>query len=174
MLITNYKLRMTNGDADAPHSSFVFSALTIAASDPTGGAGVQADLRTFEHFGVRGLSVITAITAQNSLGVNGVWPIPCDAIEAQLNALTLDQDIRVIKIGALVSVDAVRVVADFLRDGDYIVILDPVVNPTRGAQLTRDEAVQAMREEIFPLTSLLTPNIPEAELLLDCKIDCFE
>src|SRR6266540_1027668 len=90
-------------------------ALTIAASDPTGGAGVQADLRTFEQFGVRGLSVITAITAQNSLGVSGVWPVSADAIEAQLNALTLDQKFKVIKIGALCSVEAVYAIANFLR-----------------------------------------------------------
>lgn len=168
---------MRNGDLGPlhsfliPHSSF---CLTIAASDPTGGAGVQADLRTFERFGIHGLSVLTAITAQNSLGVSGVWPMSAEAIAAQLTALTMGHQFNVVKIGALCSVEAVQIVSEFLRGGNYTVVLDPVVNPTRGMQLTSNDAVRAMRDELFPLATMLTPNIPEAELLLGRKIESFE
>lgn len=148
--------------------------LSIAASDPTGGAGIQVDLKVFQAFGVHGLSAITAITAQNTLGVSGVWPVSAESLKAQLNSLREDIPFSVIKIGALGSCEVVEVVAEFVASGEYTVILDPVIWPTRGGKLTAADAVDSMREMLFPFVTLLTPNIPEAELLLGRKITSFD
>ncbi len=148
--------------------------LTIAASDPTGGAGVQADLKVFQAFGVHGLSAITAVTAQNTRGVSGVWPVSAESLIAQLDSLREDILFSVIKIGALGSREAVEVVTDFIAGRDYTVILDPVIRPTSGRELTGVDAVETMMKRLFPLVTLLTPNIPEAEKLLSRKIASFD
>jgi len=138
-------------------------ALTIAGSDPSGGAGVQADLRTFAALGVVGVSAITALTVQNSLGVSGVHPVPADVLAAQLDAVFGDTRVQAVKIGMLGGADQVRTVAAALRR--YVppnVILDPVLASTGGVPLLDTEGRAALLTELMPLCGLITPNVPEA------------
>lgn len=140
-------------------------ALTIAGSDPSGGAGIQADLKTFSALGAYGTSVITALTAQNTRGVTGVHVVPTEFVIQQLETLVADVRLDVIKIGMLANADIVRSVADFLRrHPQEHVVLDPVMVATSGDRLLDDDAVQAVRE-LMPLTSLITPNLAEAAAL---------
>jgi len=140
-------------------------ALTIAGSDPSGGAGIQADLKTFSALGAYGTSVITALTAQNTRGVTGVHVVPTEFVIQQLETLVADVRLDVIKIGMLAIADIVRSVADFLRrHPQEHVVLDPVMVATSGDRLLDDDAVQAVRE-LMPLTSLITPNLAEAAAL---------
>ena len=140
-------------------------ALTIAGSDPSGGAGIQADLKTFSALGAYGTSVITALTAQNTRGVTGVHVVPTEFVIRQLETLVADVRLDVIKIGMLAIADIVRSVADFLRrHPQEHVVLDPVMVATSGDRLLDDDAVQAVRE-LMPLTSLITPNLAEAAAL---------
>ncbi len=140
--------------------------LTIAGSDSSGGAGVQADLKTAAAFGVYGASVITALTAQNTLGVHGILPVPADFVVAQYDAVVTDLDVRAVKIGMLGDAALVHAVADMLerRPVPYVV-LDPVMVATSGDRLVPDEAVAAIRTRLLPLATLVTPNRPEAETL---------
>jgi hydroxymethylpyrimidine/phosphomethylpyrimidine kinase len=145
--------------------------LTIAGSDPSGGAGIQADLKTFSALGVYGTSVVTALTAQNTQGVTGVHVVPTEFVIQQLETLVADVRLDAIKIGMLANADIVAAVADFLlrrcSHVDYVV-LDPVMVATSGDRLLDDDAVQAMRD-LMPLASLITPNVAEAAALLDTK-----
>jgi hydroxymethylpyrimidine/phosphomethylpyrimidine kinase len=145
-------------------------ALTIAGSDPSGGAGIQADLKTFSALGVYGTSVITALTAQNTQGVSGVHVVPAEFVTQQLETLVADVRINVVKIGMLANAAIVLAVRDFLQGYDQIewVVLDPVMVATSGDRLLDDDAVQAMRD-LMPLASLITPNIAEAAALLDTR-----
>ncbi|MDP4198356.1 MAG: bifunctional hydroxymethylpyrimidine kinase/phosphomethylpyrimidine kinase [Bacteroidota bacterium] len=163
-----------NNSSSTIHYPLSTIALSIAASDPTGGAGIQADLKVLQTFGVHGLSAITAITAQNTLGVRSVWPVPAESLQSQLNALREDIPFSIIKIGALGSREAVEVVVDFVAGGEYTVILDPVIQPTSGRELTSSDAVDMMVNRLFPHVTLLTPNILEAEVLLGRKIASFD
>ena len=141
--------------------------LTIAGSDSGGGAGIQADLKTFAACGCYGMSAITAVTAQNTLGVTGIHPLPVTTIKAQIRAVLDDIGVDGIKIGMLHSRQVIKGVAAVLRKYDRPpVILDPVMVATSGDRLIEEEAVQALAEHLFPLVDLITPNIPEAELLL--------
>lgn len=144
-------------------------ALTIAGSDPSGGAGIQADLKTFSALGVYGTSVITALTAQNTHGVTGVHVVPAEFVTQQLETLVADVRVDAIKIGMLANAEIVGAVGAFLRRHGYgqrgCVVLDPVMIATSGDRLLDDEAVQAMRE-LLPLASLVTPNLAEAAALL--------
>ena len=141
--------------------------LTIAGSDSGGGAGIQADLKTFSVFGCYGMSVITAITAQNSLGVQGVEPVSPESVGQQLTAVLDDIGCDGMKIGMLYSTRTVRVVADLLRQyGVENVVLDPVMVSTSGASLLEPYGVELLKNELIPLTSLITPNLPEASVLL--------
>jgi len=150
-------------------------ALTIAGSDPSGGAGIQADLKTFSALGAYGTAVITALTAQNTRGVTGVQVVPADFVTQQLETLTADVRLDAIKIGMLANAEIVAAVGDFLRSrrgnsshgdqGDHVV-LDPVMIATSGDRLLDDDAVQAIRD-LMPLASVITPNIAEAAALLD-------
>jgi hydroxymethylpyrimidine/phosphomethylpyrimidine kinase len=144
-------------------------ALTIAGSDPSGGAGIQADLKTFSALGVYGTAVITALTAQSTQGVTGVHVVPVEFVIQQLETLAADVRLDAIKIGMLANADIVAAVGDFLRrcqgKVDHVV-LDPVMIATSGDRLLDDDAVQAMRD-LMPLASLITPNIAEAAALLD-------
>jgi hydroxymethylpyrimidine/phosphomethylpyrimidine kinase len=145
-------------------------ALTIAGSDPSGGAGIQADLKTFSALGAYGTSVVTALTAQNTRSVTGLHVVPADFVTQQLETLVADVRVDVIKIGMLANATIVRAVADFLlrqKDVDYVV-LDPVMVATSGDRLLDDDAVQAMRD-LMPLASLITPNIAEAAALLNTR-----
>lgn len=142
-------------------------ALTIAGSDSGGGAGIQADLKTFSALGVYGASVITAITAQNTRDVTAVHPVPIDVVEAQIDAVLGDLDVKAIKIGMLGTPDLIRAVAARLQGFDGPIVLDPVMVAKSGATLLADEALEALRTHLLPLATVLTPNIPEAAKLLD-------
>jgi hydroxymethylpyrimidine/phosphomethylpyrimidine kinase len=147
------------------------SVLTIAGSDSGGGAGVQADLKTFAVYGMHGLSAIAALTAQNTQGVRAVHVPPLSFLSAQLDALFEDFQIEAVKIGMLANAEVVEVVAEALtRHRPKHVVLDPVMIASSGARLLDGGALNVLRKKLFPLATVLTPNIPEAELLLDRKI----
>lgn len=137
--------------------------LTIAGSDPSGGAGIQADLKTATALGVYCASVITALTVQNTCGVTGVLPTPVSFIEEQYEAVVSDLDVRAVKIGMLGSPEVVQAVAGLLRRRPVpAVVLDPVMVATSGDRLVLIEAVEAIRELLVPLATVLTPNLAEA------------
>jgi hydroxymethylpyrimidine/phosphomethylpyrimidine kinase len=142
-------------------------ALTIAGSDSGGGAGIQADLKAFARCGVHGMSAITAITAQNTLGVSAVHPIPPETILAQVRAVVGDIGVDVVKVGMLGTVDTVMAVAQALDElpGGTPVVVDPVMVAESGAQLLDPHAQGALVAEILPRATILTPNIPEARAL---------
>lgn len=142
-------------------------ALTIAGSDSSGGAGIQADLKTFSALEVYGASVITALTAQNTQGVQGVLPVPAAFVTRQIDSVFDDLTIGAVKIGMLGSAEIVDAVADALeRHGAPNVILDPVMVATSGDRLISDETVGRMKDRLIPLALVLTPNLPEAAVLL--------
>lgn len=151
----------------ATHRRTPAIALTIAGSDSGGGAGIQADLRTFAAFGVHGLSAITALTAQNTLGVTAVHEAPRAVLRAQLDAVFADFRIGAVKTGMLASANVAREVATVLKAHPRVpVVVDPVMIATTGAVLARDNLTNAMRRHLFERADLLTPNLPEAEALL--------
>ncbi len=143
-------------------------ALTIAGSDSSGGAGIQADLKTFAALGVYGASVITALTAQNTSGVSGIHVVPADFVTAQMDAVFSDLRVDAVKIGMvaqLATIDAIA--AGLTRWSPKHVVLDPVMVATSGDRLLATEAVAALRTRLIPRASLVTPNLPEAAALLD-------
>lgn len=145
-------------------------ALTIAGSDSGGGAGIQADLKTFTALGVYGASVITALTAQNTRGVTGVHTVPTDFIAAQIEAVASDLDIRAVKTGMLGDRATVLIVsAELKRRRLAPLVVDPVMVATSGDVLLADDAIEAVRRELIPLADLITPNLPEAARLLDTE-----
>ena len=146
-------------------------ALTIAGSDSGGGAGLQADLNTFASLGVHGTSVVTAITAQNPRGVSGIQACRPHLVRQQLEAVFAELPPRACKTGMLLSAGLIREVARFFRGrrGPALVV-DPVMVATSGASLLERPALTALREELLPGAALVTPNVPEAERLLDMKI----
>ena len=141
-------------------------ALTIAGSDSGGGAGIQADLKTFSALGVYGASVITAVTAQNTRAVTAVHAIPVENIAAQLGAVFDDLAIAAMKIGMLGGPEVIATVASGLHGRGLPVVLDPVMVAKSGDALLPEDAVTALRETLLPLAALLTPNLPEAARLL--------
>ncbi len=146
--------------------------LTIAGSDSGGGAGIQADLKTFAAMGCYGTSAITALTAQNTLGVTGIHPVPPTFAAAQITAVLGDIGTDAVKIGMLYSAELIRVVAEQLRVfGAANIVLDPVMVAASGDKLLQDEAVAALRDCLMPLADVITPNIPEAEVLVGHKLD---
>ena len=143
-------------------------ALTIAGSDSSGGAGIQADLKTFAALGCYGMTAITAITVQNTLGVTGIHGIPLDTVRGQIDAVVQDIGVDAVKIGMLATPDVVSVVADAIRRHQIRnVVLDPVMVATSGDRLISQEAVETLRGELMPLATVVTPNLPEAATLLD-------
>jgi hydroxymethylpyrimidine/phosphomethylpyrimidine kinase len=141
--------------------------MTIAGTDSGGGAGVQADLKTFTVLGCYGSSAITALTAQNTKGVEGIHPVPPSFIEQQIDAVLRDIGTDALKIGMLHSVEVVRTVKAAIEEhGVRNVVLDPVMVAKSGDRLLQEDAEHALREELLPLADLLTPNFPEAEVLL--------
>ena len=143
------------------------SVLTIAGSDPSGGAGIQADLKTIAALGGYGMSVITALTAQNTLGVEGVFPVPVDFIEKQFDVLARDLPIDAAKTGMLVSPAIVRAVAGRIREHRIErLLVDPVMISKNGTPLLDEEAREVLVAELLPLAFIVTPNIPEAESLV--------
>ena len=147
------------------------SALTIAGSDSGGGAGIQADLKTFAAHGVHGLSAIAALTAQHTRGVTAVHVPPVAFLRAQVDACFEDFDIGAVKLGMLASAEVIHAVADALQaHRPRWLVLDPVMVATSGARLLEPEALDALRTRLLPMADVLTPNIPEAELLLGTRI----
>jgi hydroxymethylpyrimidine/phosphomethylpyrimidine kinase len=143
-------------------------ALSVAGSDPSGGAGIQADLKTFSALGVYGTAVLTALTAQNTRGVTGVHAVPAEFVGDQLRTLLADVTVQATKLGMLGSAAVVREVAAVLADRPGgPVVCDPVMVATSGDRLIADDAVDAVRTVLLPVTDLLTPNVPEAAALLD-------
>jgi len=143
-------------------------ALTIAGSDSGGGAGIQADLKTFAALGVYGASVIAALTAQNTKGVTAIHDVPSSFITAQIDAVFADLDIRAVKIGMLSQVGAIEAVATGLdRHAAQNIVLDPVMVATSGDRLLAANAVAAVRKRLIPRALVITPNLPEAAALLD-------
>src|SRR5271166_2555786 len=139
--------------------------LAIAGSDSGGGAGIQADLKTMLALGVHGMTVICAVTAQNSLGVQGYWELPLEAVRAQLDSVLGDIGAQAIKTGMLASAGIVGTVCASLAGVDVPVVVDPVAVSKHGDSLLSDGAIDAVKSELLPLATLVTPNLREAELL---------
>src|SRR4030081_1799487 len=143
-------------------------ALTIAGSDSSGGAGIQADLKTFAALGVYGASVITALTAQNTSGVSGIHQVPADFVTAQMDAVFSDLDVKAVKLGMvaqLATIDAI--VAGLTRWSPSHIVLDPVMVATAGDRLLAADAVEGLRTKLIPHATLITRNLPEVSALLD-------
>jgi hydroxymethylpyrimidine/phosphomethylpyrimidine kinase len=150
-------------------------ALTIAGSDSSGGAGVQADLKTFAALGVYGASVITALTAQNTTGVSGIHQTPADFVTAQIDAVFADLDIKAVKIGMVAQRENIDAIAEGLkRWSPKHVVLDPVMVATSGDHLLANDAVDALAKKLIPRASLITPNLPEAAALLNAPVAASE
>ena len=144
------------------------AVLSIAGSDSGGGAGVQADLKAFARSGVHGMTGITALTAQNTVGVTGIHPVPGEFIVAQVRAVVEDIGVDAVKIGMLGTAETVCAVRDALEYvGDAPIVIDPVMVSESGAVLLDDAARQAMVDELLPLAAVITPNLPEARVLAD-------
>ncbi|MEM1503129.1 bifunctional hydroxymethylpyrimidine kinase/phosphomethylpyrimidine kinase [Domibacillus sp. 8LH] len=149
----------------------VAKALTIAGSDSGGGAGIQADLKTFQELGVYGTSALTAVTAQNTLGVHGVYPIEAEAVEKQIEAVLSDIGVNAVKTGMLFSAGIIEAAAWTLRKYEcQNLVIDPVMIAKGGASLLQKEASEALKKVLLPLALVVTPNIPEAEVLTGMTI----
>ncbi len=143
-------------------------ALTIAGSDSSGGAGIQADLKTFAALGVYGASAITALTAQNTQGVAGIHPVPPEFVVEQIDAVFSDLAVGAVKIGMVAQLAVIEaIVVSLKRWSPKHIVLDPVMVATSGDRLLNVGAVEALRSELVPIASIITPNLPEAAVLLD-------
>ncbi|MFJ5368237.1 bifunctional hydroxymethylpyrimidine kinase/phosphomethylpyrimidine kinase [Bosea sp. CER48] len=150
-------------------------ALTIAGSDSSGGAGIQADLKTFAAHQVYGASVIVALTAQNTKGVSAIHAVPRDFVAEQMDAVFEDLHVNAVKIGMLATAELIETVAAGLkRHSAKNVVLDPVMIAASGARLLEASAVEAVRKHLFPLATLITPNLPEAAALLGSSMAATE
>ncbi len=147
------------------------TALTVAGSDSIGGAGIQADIKAMAVIGVHATSVITAVTAQNTRGVDGILPIPEEFIKSQLEAVLRDSDIKAVKTGMLYSAEIVETVADVLEDHDMPLIVDPVMISGTGSSLSDKGFETALKRKLLPICELVTPNRHEAEVLANMKIE---
>lgn len=147
------------------------TALTIAGSDSSGGAGIQADIKTMTMNGVFATSVITALTAQNTTGVTGIFEVPPEFLAQQLDAVFTDIFPDAVKIGMVSSAPLIHTIAEKLKSYKARnIVVDPVMVATSGAKLISDDAISTLKECLFPLATILTPNIPEAEILSGTKI----
>ncbi|EKN70800.1 bifunctional hydroxy-methylpyrimidine kinase/ hydroxy-phosphomethylpyrimidine kinase [Neobacillus bataviensis LMG 21833] len=150
-------------------------ALTIAGSDSGGGAGIQADLKTFQELEVFGMSAVTAVTAQNTVGVHAVYPMTAEAVAKQIEAIGEDMGADAVKTGMLFSAEIIETVSDYLKKYRWRnVVIDPVMIAKGGAPLLQQEAIFAMKHYLLPLAEVITPNIPEAEVLTGMKIQTLE
>ena len=148
-----------------------FRVLTIAGSDSGGGAGIQADIKTVSALGCYAASAITAVTVQNTVGVSAVHPVPEDIVEGQIRAVLDDIGADAVKIGMLQSSGIVSRIAKVLKDyGMKNIVLDPVMVSTSGHRLIEESAIGTLKEELIPMARVITPNIPEAEILLGDRI----
>lgn len=149
----------------------IVQALTIAGSDSGGGAGIQADLKTFQMRGVYGMSVLAAVTAQNTLGVQAIHGVPLDIIRAQIDSIAADFQVAAFKIGMLGTAEVIECVAEKLAGKPFgRLVLDPVMVAKGGAPLLQQNAVAALKRHLLPLADVLTPNLPEAEALTGIDI----
>jgi hydroxymethylpyrimidine/phosphomethylpyrimidine kinase len=171
----------SNSEADTKKSverGIVMStnkALTIAGSDSGGGAGIQADLKTFQELDVFGMSALTAVTAQNTLGVQAVFPLTAEAVTEQIQSVAVDLGADAVKTGMLFSAELIKVVAEQIKKYNWKkVVVDPVMFAKGGASLLQQEAVTALRQHLLPLALVVTPNIPEAEVLTQSSIQTGE
>lgn len=147
------------------------TALTIAGSDSSGGAGIQADLKTFISNGVYGMNVITSITSQNTTGVYGIYNIPADAVASQLDAVFSDIFPDAVKIGMVSSPEIIEAISEKLHEyRPKNIVLDPVMVSTSGCPLISKNAEAALITQLFPIADIITPNIPEAEVLIETEI----
>ena len=147
------------------------TVLTIAGSDSGGGAGIQADIKAISAMGSYAASAITAITVQNTLGVQAVHPVPLDILRGQIDAVLSDIGADAVKIGMLHSSEVVILVAEMIEKyGITNVVLDPVMVSTSGHRLIEEDAVEVIKSRLLPLARVITPNVPEAEILAGCKI----
>ena len=144
-------------------------ALTIAGTDPTGGAGIMADLKSFQARGVYGMAVVTSVVAQNTLGVQKIHNVPLDILDAQLNSVFSDITPNAIKTGMLANVEIMEVVKKYLPK-DIAYVVDPVMVATSGDKLIDSNARNHLKNEILPLATIITPNVPEAEEIVGFKI----
>ncbi|QUM76223.1 bifunctional hydroxymethylpyrimidine kinase/phosphomethylpyrimidine kinase [Moritella sp. 24] len=145
--------------------------LTIAGSDSGGGAGIQADIKAMSATGSYACSVITAITAQNTLGVSAIFPIPLEHIEKQLDAVFSDLNIVAVKVGMLADSEIIKVVADKIKQyNPEFLVVDPVMVATSGDLLLKESAISTLKSELFPLADLITPNLPEGAALIGSDI----
>ena len=142
--------------------------MSIAGSDSGGGAGIQADLKTISALGCYATTVITALTAQNTRGVTGIHAVPAEFVDRQIESVLSDIGTDAVKIGMLFSVELIQVVAEALRRHAVTnVVLDPVMVAQSGDKLLQDDAVEALKRELFPLAAVVTPNLPEAAVMLE-------
>ena len=148
------------------------TALTIAGSDSSGGAGIQADIKTMTCNGVYAMSAITALTAQNTTGVQGIFEVTPEFLEMQISSVFDDIRPDAVKIGMVSSSELIKTIAERLRFYKAKnIVADPVMVATSGSKLLKTDAVEALAKEIFPIATLITPNIPEAEILSGMTID---
>lgn len=145
--------------------------LTVAGSDSGGGAGIQADLKTMLALGVHGMSVITAVTAQNSLGVQGAWELPADAVRAQYRSVVDDIGVQAVKTGMLASAELVETVAELLSGTDAPAVVDPVGVSKHGDSLLAASALDAVRTKLLPVAALATPNLDEVAQLTGIHVE---
>jgi hydroxymethylpyrimidine/phosphomethylpyrimidine kinase len=147
-------------------------ALTIAGSDSGGGAGIQADLKTFQELNVYGMSALTAVTAQNTIGVQGVFPLEAEAVAEQIHSVGVDIGADALKTGMLFNAEIIRAVAENIEHFRWeTVVVDPVMIAKGGAPLLQQEAVSALKKHLLPLCLVITPNVPEAEVLTGITIN---
>lgn len=149
-----------------------YRVLTIAGSDSGGGAGIQADIKTISAMGCFATSAITAVTVQNTLGVKAVHPVPLDILEGQIDAVLSDIGTDAIKIGMLYSLEVVNIVANMIEKYQVKnIVVDPVMMSTSGYRLIEENAIEVIKHRLIPLSRVVTPNIPEAEILVGYKIE---
>jgi hydroxymethylpyrimidine/phosphomethylpyrimidine kinase len=154
-----------------PKSAIGAKVLSIAGSDPSSGAGIQVDLKTFQALGAFGMAVPAALTTQNSQGVSGVYPVPLKLLSSQLEALLSDIKPDAIKIGMLLTKQTVDTVAKIVRKYKIRnLVIDPVIRSSSGRPLLQPDGVRALKKNLFPLAFVITPNIPEAEVLIGAEI----
>lgn len=152
----------------------IVTALTIAGTDPTGGAGIQADLKSFQECEVYGMSVLTSAVAQNTRGVIAVHHMPIDFIEKQLQAVLTDIPPDAIKTGMISSIEMMELIANSVKNQAVPYVIDPVMVATSGDILIEEKSRQVIRDLLIPLATVVTPNVPEAEILVDFKIETIE
>ncbi|MDZ4993912.1 bifunctional hydroxymethylpyrimidine kinase/phosphomethylpyrimidine kinase [Clostridium perfringens] len=154
----------------------LFNALTIAGSDSSGGAGIQADIKSFSANGVYGMSIITAITAQSTQGVFGIMDVTPEIIEKQIDVIFNDIEVNAIKIGMVSKIESIEAISNTLRKVENLpkIVLDPVMVSKSGFKLLSNDAKNTLIEKLIPLSTLITPNLPEAEELLEREIVTIE